>query len=243
MALRIQYASNLMLPFRTNKYIHSIIKPSAPYLALLGNIGRPECKQTRDFFKWASSEFKTIYWVPGSLEYSSHIDDKKSWIESGQNLYTFCKEMGLLNVFVCQKQDFIFPGTDIRVLATPQRFTHVAPMKCYIWDMMHVTRTITYEDNMNMYIHEYTWLKIQLDRIEKPTIVFSHTCLNPLLKYNHVLANLYGTNWKDVPASVTGGCHPWIGLNMAGHKGFIPDAVLELDKMDAYGNGIRGKSA
>jgi hypothetical protein len=230
MALRIQYASNLMLPFRNHKRIHQILRPSAPYLALLGNIGRPECKRTREFFKWAAAEYKTVYWIPGSLEYSSYKDPGLSWIESGRNLYTFCNELGMNNIFVCQKQDFIFPGTDIRVLATPHCFTHSPPMKIYKWDLTKGQCEMTKEDMMNLYIAEHMWFKINLDRIEKPTIVLSHTRLNPTLQYNHLLANLYGTNWRDIPNSVTGCKEPWLGLNMAGHRGFIPDAVLELEK-------------
>jgi hypothetical protein len=229
MALRIQYASNLMLPFCSPKRV--LIKPSTPYLTLLGNIGRPECRKTRDFSKWASGEFKTIYWIPGSLEYSSYIDEPHSWIEAGQALYKFCNELGVPNVFVCQKQDFIFPGTNIRVLATPQCFTHATPLKCYTWDMIHTKRVMTRDDIMNMYISEHNWLKIQLECITKPTIVFSYARLNPLLHHTHLLANLYGTHWKDVPSSITGGHTPWLGLNMAGHTGFIPDAVLELERM------------
>jgi hypothetical protein len=229
MALRLQYASNLMLPFRNSKRVHQLIKPSAPYLTLLGNIGRPECKRTRDFFKWAAAEFETVYWIPGSLEYSSYKDHAVSWTDAGHLLYSFCNELGVNNVFVCQKQDIIFPGTNIRVLATPHCFTHSPPMKCYTWDLTKGHREMTREDMMNMYIAEHMWFKINLERIEKPTIVLSHTRLNPTLQYTHLLANLYGTNWRDIPGSVSGSRAPWLGLNMAGHRGFIPDAVLEIE--------------
>ena len=229
MALRIQFASNLMLPFRSAKHTYKLIKPSAPYLALLGNIGRPECKRTRDFFKWAAAEFETVYWIPGSLEYSSYKDCPVAWTDASHLLYSFCNEVGGQNVFVCQKQDLIFPGTDIRVLATPHCFTHSSPMKCYTWELTRGHREMTREDMMNMYVAEHIWCKINLERIEKPTIVLSHTRLNPTLQYTHLLANLYGTNWRDIPNSVTGCKQPWLGLNMAGHRGFIPDAVLEIE--------------
>lgn len=65
--MRIQYMSNLYVDLINPFKIRSI---TTPYLALLGNIGNPYCKKTRDFIGDCSSKWEKVFWVYGPHEYT-----------------------------------------------------------------------------------------------------------------------------------------------------------------------------
>ncbi len=65
---RIQYVSDLHLElYKQLPPFQTLLKPSAPYLALAGDIGQPI--QLRLFFNWASPQWKQIFYVAGNHEY------------------------------------------------------------------------------------------------------------------------------------------------------------------------------
>lgn len=70
--VRIQYASKLFINKTSN--IHKLLKPSAPILALLGDIGSPFCDQTRKFIEWSTRQWDMVLWIPGVEEWAT--DDK-----------------------------------------------------------------------------------------------------------------------------------------------------------------------
>lgn len=69
--MKIQYASDLHLEFKTNYKFAShfdIIEPIGDILVLAGDIMNFKDKK-EDFLKWCSLNFKDTYWVPGNHEY------------------------------------------------------------------------------------------------------------------------------------------------------------------------------
>lgn len=52
----------------------SILKPSAPILALLGDIGSPFCERTRNFIEWTTKQWDMVLWVPGVEEWSANSE-------------------------------------------------------------------------------------------------------------------------------------------------------------------------
>ena len=72
---RIQYASKLLInkiPVITNPA--TILKPSAPILALLGDIGSPFCNNTRNFIEWTTRHWDMVLWVPGVEEWAANSE-------------------------------------------------------------------------------------------------------------------------------------------------------------------------
>lgn len=70
----IQYCSDLHLEFydKNNKgRIHMLefIKPSAPFLALCGDIGNPSRPAYKSFLKQCSEAFERVFVIPGNHEY------------------------------------------------------------------------------------------------------------------------------------------------------------------------------
>jgi hypothetical protein len=74
--VRIQYASKLFINKRAPSVnISSILKPSAPILALLGDIGSPFCDNTRNFIKYCTKSWDMVLWVPGVEEWATDTNN------------------------------------------------------------------------------------------------------------------------------------------------------------------------
>jgi hypothetical protein len=66
--LQFQYASNLLLEYRSTFSFNQLVKPNSPILCLTGDIGSPYSKITKRFIDWASDNWEHVLWVPGYTE-------------------------------------------------------------------------------------------------------------------------------------------------------------------------------
>lgn len=76
MSVKIQYLSDIHLETHQNttKYIFKkILKPSAPYLALCGNIGYPGAQLYESFLKYCSENFEYVFYIAGNHEFYNNI--------------------------------------------------------------------------------------------------------------------------------------------------------------------------
>jgi hypothetical protein len=74
--VQIQYVSDIHLEthHNTSKSIfEKILKPSAPYLALCGDIGYPGAKLYEPFLKYCSDNFEHIFYIAGNHEYYNDL--------------------------------------------------------------------------------------------------------------------------------------------------------------------------
>lgn len=67
--LRIQYASDLHLEFSEKHSFQEILKPVAPFLALAGDIGRPDKRSYLDFLRYVSGAWTDVFIVAGNHEF------------------------------------------------------------------------------------------------------------------------------------------------------------------------------
>ena len=70
--MKIQIVSDIHLEFYEKKSKYNFIKPSAPILCILGDLGRSEDNEIikiKSFFDEISKLFEIILWVPGNHEY------------------------------------------------------------------------------------------------------------------------------------------------------------------------------
>jgi DNA repair exonuclease SbcCD nuclease subunit len=67
--IRIQYASDLHLEFVDKVTCQPILKPIAPYLALAGDVGRPDKRAYRDFLNYCSRNWDDVFVVAGNHEF------------------------------------------------------------------------------------------------------------------------------------------------------------------------------
>ena len=88
---RLQYASDLHLEINLIKDFTKIVKPIAPFLALVGDIGHISTPSYKPFFDYVSNEFEQVYYVPGNHEYYSPPKNNKS--DQFQTLYQLNHQM------------------------------------------------------------------------------------------------------------------------------------------------------
>lgn len=72
--MRIQYCSDLHIEFYDKKNkgricMTQFLNPSAPYLALCGDIGNPSRPAYREFLRQCSEAFERVFIIPGNHEY------------------------------------------------------------------------------------------------------------------------------------------------------------------------------
>jgi hypothetical protein len=66
--MRIQIASDLHLEAREKQTFESFLEPSAPVLALLGDVAPLQHPNIRDFLAWCSERWPMILWIAGDAE-------------------------------------------------------------------------------------------------------------------------------------------------------------------------------
>ncbi len=116
MPFKLQYASNLFVDLTTNAF-SSLVKPAAPHLALLGNIGRPESPKTYNFLRYCVKNWNSVYWVPGSHELSNPKDGRSTLSERAINARSLSKQVG--GVTVMDSKEAVFHKHRVVLLGTP----------------------------------------------------------------------------------------------------------------------------
>jgi hypothetical protein len=225
---RIQYLSNLFLgTSRGFENPAKQIQPNAPVLALLGNIGRSGCPETREFLTWAESKFQRIFWIPGPLEYSSL---SQTWRQRADSTYVFLQESNLRKTSFCQK--YYEPLANVNILATPAwhlGFSAGFENCIYDWTSYGTKEKVDMKHIFNLQVEEVNWLLHHAMRKSKPTLLLTHSPISyNLVQNKNILLHLYGTGYNGDAQSVCGGVDPWAGINSATAPSFKLDGFVEF---------------
>lgn len=116
MSFRLQYASNLFVDMFEQPF-SKLVKPNARYLALLGNIGRPESPKTYHFLNYCSKQFDNVFWIPGPHELSNPKGGRMTLLEKNKKLYLLTKS--LPKVMLMDSKEAVFHKQRIVLLGTP----------------------------------------------------------------------------------------------------------------------------
>lgn len=227
MVFRLQYVSNLRLPHINQGFKHFTLPIVAPNLALLGNIGTPDCPKTKDFFQWADEHYQQIFWIPGGLEYASNHSEKCAWNERSDACYHAIREWKLTRTSFCQKMRISVPFSPLTLLATPGGLLYQSGTSHFRWNHEGDYVEVEPSEYARFRNNEHAWIENSLIQNAAPVAILSHggISLSLLHRYN-VIANIYGIQRDGRDESSTGG-KPWTAINMAGHSGFRPTAVFE----------------
>ena len=226
---RIQYASNLLLHTKTPDAVRTALKPVAPHLALLGNIGHPFCANTKAFLEWAEENYESITWVPGELEYSSPAGSRYTTHEMADQYYNMLIHWNLHKTTFAQKYVVPVPYSPITLICSPIGI----PIHSKYAHYKHNTliggiQKMSPDSYMKALFHELRWFRNTVQKVPPPAIVLSSHLIPPyLFPTDGIYCHLYGASMTDEPQTHTGGYIPWTGINMDGHKGFRQDAYLE----------------
>jgi hypothetical protein len=241
-ATHIQLASNLRTHRLNVPDVYSLIRPSAPVLALLGDIGTPSSDSTKAFIEWVSKNYDKVLWVPGATEYSSY--SALHWSDASHTYYKTLRNWDAKNVNFCQKQTFVDDTLKLRFIATTGHFPPVPPAPLAYAG--RINRIFTDGDYREFSINELHWIKEQLNKLpcteSYPIVLLTYGPLfSPTARYlagqtqsilegtYRVKANLYGTSEDGTPATNSLHYKKSAHLNMAGHPGFKPSYAVQVE--------------
>jgi len=118
---RLQYASNLFVDMQKQAF-SKLVKPAAPTLTLLGNIGRPESSKTYHFFNYCAKNWDTVLWIPGPHELSNPKGGRATYREKLSHLYGLAST--LKNVRILDSKEHVFHEHRTVLIGTPL-WTHL----------------------------------------------------------------------------------------------------------------------
>lgn len=118
--LRIQYASNLFVDLHKQSF-SKLVKPAAPTLALLGNIGRPESAKTYHFLNYCAKNWDTVLWIPGPHELTNTNQARATYKEKLNNAQALATQ---IKIRLMDSKEHVFHNHGIVLLGTPL-WTHL----------------------------------------------------------------------------------------------------------------------
>ena len=192
----IQYASKPFISKRpTSTNVQTILKPSAPVLALCGDIGSPFCERTQKFIEWCGSQWDKVLWVPGVEEWSTQLNSNQTMRDVPYAMAQIIpkKVLPLINSSWLWKKgdsEVLFLGT---TLWGPCRFTSTKESQDYMYQNVKELQSLYYRPYNKETLHRFNhtqvgtankqavqWLKYQVDdsREEdktRPIVILSYT--------------------------------------------------------------------
>lgn len=175
----LQYVSDIHLEFHDKHNNGSIqpeifIKPVAPYLALVGDIGIPDLVSYKVFLEWCSERWTHVFLVAGNHEYYNVRCPLRTDITSKkEKIRQVCK--GLPNVYFLDCSSVYFPEENLRILGCtfwsdiPDSIKEKAAL------MMNDSRQILYQKDTpltpwsfsELHSQEKQWLTQEIDKCEQ----------------------------------------------------------------------------
>lgn len=181
--MHFQYISDLHLEFVKPKLcnIKNILIPSAPYLAILGDLSNPYNKNFGEFFNYYSPLFKNIFYVSGNHEYYY----KKTFEEIETHIQFICSKypnVHYLNNKTIQIENIIILGTTL--WSNTLNNLHI---KYYLNDYIKIYSTRDTEDTedtedkklinvtpkftTSLHLHSVEWLNSELEKYKDQIII------------------------------------------------------------------------
>lgn len=120
MDFKIQYASDLHLEMHDKQnegyFVPSMfLKPTAPYLALCGDIGIPELVAYDALLSWCSKSWKVIFVVAGNHEYYNYrCESRSDMVAKNDLLRSLCNKYSNVKFLDCDS--YYFSEHNVRVL-------------------------------------------------------------------------------------------------------------------------------
>jgi len=235
-SFRLQFASKLHVDNLRLDSSKTLLKPVAPVLALLGDIGLPN-SNTRDFIKWCDDNYSLVLWVPGSLELSDSERKKHTWSERIKVYNDFLENSNLTNTEFCSKKSVYIDSPELQLLLTtvleptvdsvytetplgPQRMTHenfeTLKKNDMNWLLEHTIKAKT----------NIAWLTYS----SPFTTTRKSNCVDSMiLNHPSLVCSLQGTSDCFKPSSYFNHVLPWSSVNMGGY-GYLNDLTWEYSK-------------
>jgi len=233
---RLQFASKLYvdnLPISSSK---TLLKPVAPVLALLGDIGLPN-SNTRDFIRWCDDNYSLVLWVPGSLELCDSERKKHTWSERVKIYNDFLAGSDVANTEFCSKKSVHIDAPELQLLLTPLMESSTQPMYT---ESITGPKRMEEEDYDKQLKQDMNWLLQHTITAKSPISWLTYTspfrntgqikCTDSIiLKHTDLVCSLQGTSDCFKAPSYYNNVLPWSSVNMGGY-GFMNDLVWKYTK-------------
>lgn len=162
---RLQYMSDLHLE-RHKEFPR--VKPMAPNLALLGDIGHPHMQNYRDFLSYCSNSYERTFLLTGNHEYygssTPHVHDV---------IDQLCDKLG--NVSFLQQRTTDSDGVTIAGCTLWSNISQdTVPALNDFRYISTMNGLLTHEEYLNMHRRDVTWLRSVIMDIKKPLIILTH---------------------------------------------------------------------
>jgi len=184
MATSIQIMSDLHLESPSSSYESFSITPTAPYLALLGDIGNTKTPGLLTFLTTQLSQFKIVFMLLGN-----HEPYRSSWEQARATLQTFQAESeakhesdSSLGRFIFLDQTRFDISSTVTILGCTL-FSRILPeQETYIshgLNDFHHIKDWTVQTNNEAFSSDLLWLNTEISKIEqeepnRKIIVFTH---------------------------------------------------------------------
>lgn len=169
--MRIQFCSDLHLEINQRVEYTTLIEPSAPILALIGDIGDPENAEIGIFLKWCCHHWKQVLYIPGNHEFWRIRPGSRKTVDSLMGILKGL-EKTLPNLIICWRTKFQSEDGVI-VLATPlwsRPAEGVVPHESeHAW--IDPDRSFDSETLSQLHEADLQWLKRELQINKKRTVV------------------------------------------------------------------------
>ena len=190
----IQFTSDLHLEFyKEDMDIKTWLIPSAPYLAILGDLGYPYHKNFMEFLSQVSKIYKKVFFVPGNHEYYQYDVQKAQTIEEiNLKIKKICSSFD--NVFMLNNNEYILDNYII--LGTtlwskiPEEYEEMIKYNIndyndIYYNLNNEKRLITTQFINAEYIKNLNWLENTIEKYKdkKKIIIMTHHL--PSLKLIH----------------------------------------------------------
>ena len=150
--MRLQFVSDLHLNLRPKETFETMLIPTAPVLALLGDIAPVRDANLRQFIEWCSSRWETVLYIPGNEE----LIHRDYSIETAlKNLKIICSRFP--NVHVLYKDSFI---SDDGLIV----------LGCTFWSCIPTAP----KAHRDRHREDLNWVKDQVKLHTKPILVLSY---------------------------------------------------------------------
>jgi hypothetical protein len=261
MSFQLQYISDIHLEHHDKNnegYLvpSMFLKPSAPYLALCGDIGNPDLPAYEALLRWCSKSYKLVFLVAGNHEFYNYRSSQNSDMATRlQKIRIMCSQYN--NIVFLHRDTHFLPEYNLRILGcTLWSDTSVGDEE-KIWMYMNDCRQILMEDGAPLSPTKMTelhsidkdWIREELEKARKrneSVIVLTHHLPSYQLiheKYqDHPMNMCFASNCEEllqepVKAWICGHSHTGVKLNLFGVQCMLnpygyPGEKVETRKRD-----------